>query len=180
MVLGRELTKPPNLLSLSRVPLGALAWAAPTNVAWLLSLLALAAVTDLLDGWLARRAGESAENFGALLDPLCDKVFIASIAAAVWVALGPPGWLAALALTREGVLGLLVAAKFLVPSLRHRHFSTRALWLGKATTAAQFLLLAAVLLDVRRAWTATAVAAAALGLMAGIQYAVRAVRSLER
>jgi len=178
MVSGRELTKLPNLLSLARIPLGALAWAAPTNVAWLLTLLALAALTDVLDGWLARRAGESAENFGAMLDPVCDKVFVASTMAAVWVALGPPWWLAALALVREGAVGLLVAVKQVAPSLRHRRLPTGALPAGKATTVAQFGLFVVVLLDMRAAWLGTAIAAAVLGLLAGIQYGRRAARAL--
>jgi len=99
--------------------------------------------------------------------------------AAVWVALGLPWWLAALALVREGLIGLLVAVKLLVPSVRRRHLPIQAMLLGKVTTAAQFIFFAVVLLDLRGAWTGAAVAAATLGLLAGIQYALRATRALQ-
>ena len=39
----RELTTPPNLMSLVRLPLAGLVWLAPTSAAWVLSLLALSA-----------------------------------------------------------------------------------------------------------------------------------------
>jgi len=46
------------------------------------SALALAALSDLLDGYLARRFGGS--RFGAALDPVVDKLFMA---AGFWVVL---------------------------------------------------------------------------------------------
>ena len=42
---------------------------------WRFGVLALAAATDLLDGFLARRFGGS--RFGAVLDPIADKLFMA-------------------------------------------------------------------------------------------------------
>ncbi len=42
---------------------------------WRFLVLALAAATDLLDGMLARRFGGS--RFGAVLDPIADKLFMA-------------------------------------------------------------------------------------------------------
>ncbi len=170
----RELTTPPNLMSLVRVPLAALVWVAPTNVAWVLSLLVLSAVSDLLDGRMARARGVPGEDLGAWLDPLCDKIFIASALVAVWVTHGPAWWLALLAATREVLLLPLVVARFLVPSLRERHFPWKAKALGKATTVAQFALFAAVLLEVPSAWLPLALVSAALGAGAGVQYAVRA------
>lgn len=178
MTRGRELLQLPNLLSLSRIPLGLAVWFAPTNVPFVVLLLAVAAVTDLLDGEVARRTGHAAESTGAWLDPLCDKIFIASVAAAVWLALGPPWWLAAVAATREVAVALLLLGKLLRPSTRARSVPWRALLAGKATTVAQFGLFLAVLLDYRPAWPWLALAAGALGLVAGVQYAVRAVRAM--
>jgi len=43
-------------------------------MAW---IFIVAAVTDLLDGWLARR-GEQVTSIGKLLDPLCDKLLVAT------------------------------------------------------------------------------------------------------
>jgi CDP-diacylglycerol--glycerol-3-phosphate 3-phosphatidyltransferase len=56
-------------LSPFRHEAGALAIAA-------LALFVAAAVTDLLDGWLARALG-AVSRAGALLDPIADKVFVA-------------------------------------------------------------------------------------------------------
>ncbi len=170
----RQLMTPPNLMSLVRVPLAALVWVAPTNVAWVLSLLVLSGVSDLLDGRLARARGDSAEGIGAWLDPLCDKVFVASTLVAVWVTHGPAWWLGGLAATREIFLLPLVVARFLVPSLRERQFRWKAKVLGKVTTVAQFALFASVLLDFEPAWVPLAVLTAALGAAAGVQYAVNA------
>lgn len=73
-----EFKKLPNILSLSRplffFPLIAL------TMLWLnwmfagIVLFFLGAITDLLDGWLARRNGQVTIT-GKLLDPLCDKLF---------------------------------------------------------------------------------------------------------
>lgn len=176
--LLRELTTLPSLLTLVRVPLGLLLWVAPANLAWVLGLMAAAAVSDLLDGWVARRQGLPPENLGAWLDPLCDKFFVASAILAVWFVHAPPWWMALVASARELLLLPLVTAKVLVPSLRNRHVPFRAKLLGKATTVAQFALFAAVLSGWREAWAPLAVTCGVLGAAASVQYTVRAVKAL--
>ena len=42
-----------------------------------MSIFALAAITDWLDGYLARRWGETSA-FGAFLDPVADKLMVAA------------------------------------------------------------------------------------------------------
>jgi cardiolipin synthase len=176
--LLRELGTLPNLLTLLRVPLAALIWVAPRNPAWLLGLMVVAAVSDLLDGWFARRAGVSPEGVGAWLDPLCDKLFILSVLVAVWVAQGPPVAMAVVASMRELVLLPLVLARFVVPRLRQGGIPWRAMLLGKATTVAQFALFAAVLGEWRAGWWPLAGLCGVLGLGAGLQYSLRAWRAL--
>ncbi len=51
------------------------------SLAWL--LLLLAALSDVVDGWLARRAG-GGSSWGARLDPLADKLLLA--APIIWLA----------------------------------------------------------------------------------------------
>ncbi len=54
------------------------AWLAPAGKNWLaMSIFAVAAITDWLDGWLARRLGLTSA-FGAFLDPVADKLMVAA------------------------------------------------------------------------------------------------------
>ena len=176
--LLRELGTLANLLTLVRIPLAALIWVAPTSPGWLLGLMVVAAVSDFLDGWFARRAGASPEGVGAWLDPLCDKLFILSVLVAVWVSRAPPLWMAVVASAREVVLLPLVIARFTVPRLRNGRIPWRALVLGKATTVMQFALFAAVLAEWRSAWLPLTIACGVLGVGAGAQYSLRAWRSI--
>lgn len=63
----------PFILVLLAMP-AAWAWAA-----WLaLTLYIIAAITDFLDGWVARRFNQITA-FGRFLDPIADKIFVVSI-----------------------------------------------------------------------------------------------------
>jgi phosphatidylglycerophosphate synthase len=146
------------------------------GVAWLLvewpwvlfGLMALAALTDMLDGFIARRL--KLQGRGAWLDPVCDKIFVASVAAAVWFFLQPAWHLLILIALREILQLPLMAALFIAGHGRSYNF--KSAYLGKATTVAQFLALAVMVFrgDVGPwAWLA-----AALGVLSVIQYAGRA------
>jgi cardiolipin synthase len=76
------LTTLPNLLTLSRVaaiPLlvGAFYLPAPATYWVCLVLFVFAAVTDFLDGYLARARNQTSD-FGRLLDPIADKLLVAA------------------------------------------------------------------------------------------------------
>ena len=115
----------PNLLSLSRIPLGGAFWLVLGPIArgsiWAFLVLGLAALTDVLDGYLARRqaqrAGGAVEpdgGTGAWLDPICDKLFVAAVLAAIIVRRHPALLIIALILTRELVqLPLGIAYRFI-------------------------------------------------------------------
>lgn len=68
-------------------------------LAWLLA----AALTDLLDGWLARRHGWGS-SLGALLDPLADKILVVSVAVTLWWLALLPVWLLVLIVLRDAVI----------------------------------------------------------------------------
>jgi phosphatidylglycerophosphate synthase len=69
-----ELASIPNLLSLSRLGLAAAFVAFPVpNVR--LGVVVAAALTDYLDGWLARRSN-IVSRWGALIDPITDRIFV--------------------------------------------------------------------------------------------------------
>jgi phosphatidylglycerophosphate synthase len=178
-----------NLLSLARVPLAlafAVVLAAPWGGPWAaLGVLALAGLTDALDGMFARRAearrlgthGPTAPaGTGSWLDPICDKVFVASVLGAIWYRSQPSLGLLALILARELAqlpLSLVYAA---VPALRRwLRYDFRASPLGKAATVSQFAAIAALLFQSRLTYPA-AWLSFVIGLLALGDYILRAIR----
>jgi cardiolipin synthase len=138
----------PMLLSLSRL-LFAAGFLAADGVAARAGLIGVAGLTDLLDGWLARR-WNVVTRLGALLDPLGDHVFVL-VATATLVASGALTLPAAIILLARDIataVGFLVALA--MPRLRHEEFKAR--WPGKLVTAFQFATLLAVLLAPALAW----------------------------
>lgn len=171
----RRASWPPNLLSLSRVPLAAVLWVLPPTDAWLIACLATAAITDWMDGWLARwLAPDVPHPVGAWLDPVCDKVFVASAAAFVLVQAEAAAWVAPVLLARE-VVQLPLMLAYARARRRGKRYDFTAGYAGKATTVLQFAAIAAW-----RLWPAGAVeltvAAGALGVVAVALYARRAWR----
>ncbi len=63
----------------------------------------LAACSDVLDGWIARRFGQTT-RLGTVLDPIVDIVFNLSVLAGLWSADLLGGWVFAVALLRYGIL----------------------------------------------------------------------------
>jgi cardiolipin synthase len=95
----------PNAISLMRLgSVPVFVWLFTTGREDLAVLLyAVAAATDFLDGFIARRTG-SVTDLGKLLDPLADRVFIMALALAL-VARGTlPAWLAIAVIGRDVLL----------------------------------------------------------------------------
>lgn len=126
----------PTLLSLSR---GALALLFPWTVRSpfaALAVLGVAGVTDVLDGFLARRWNQVTAT-GALVDGIVDKVFVLSVAISLAVASQLRVW-EIFALGARDACEVVIAVAFW---LRHRHFphgEQRANGVGKLTTVLQF------------------------------------------
>jgi len=135
----KDLVRLPSLVSLTRVPLG-LAFLAivPQRPSVAFSLLALAAASDVLDGFLARKRGDVTAT-GAVLDPIADKLFVALVVIAL-IAHGRLGALGAFLLaTRElGELPLLLWFAFAHASVPVQPMASV---LGKAATVSQFVAL---------------------------------------
>lgn len=131
----------PNALSLSRVAMAI--WFALTPVTVVrITLLALAGATDFLDGWVARRTHQ-ANRWGALLDPLTDRIFVFTVLCSYLLRgeISTTQYFVLLARDLATSVGFLVARS--VRWLRPAEFKAR--WLGKVVTALQLMVLVAVL-----------------------------------
>ena len=132
----------PNVVSMSRLVLAA-AFVALREPSARLALLAVASVTDILDGWLARR-NKATTRSGALIDPIADRLFVLT-ALCTFLAerlISTGAFFVVLSRDIATVIGFFVARS--IPWLRAVEF--RARLLGKLVTVLQLLTLAAVLL----------------------------------
>jgi cardiolipin synthase len=108
-------------------------------------ILIVAGLTDAFDGYLARRM-DMRSVIGAYLDPLADKMLITVAYITLTIPFGQevviPLWLTILALFRDFLIMLVAGVLYMVEGLREFPPSP----LGKATTFAQVLTIAVVLL----------------------------------
>ena len=118
------------------------AWLAPAGKNWLaMGIFAAAAITDWLDGWLARKLGLTSA-FGAFLDPVADKLMVAA-ALILLVALGrADAWLAIIIIGREIAISALREWMAELGAGK----SVAVAFLGKFKTAAQMTAIIALLL----------------------------------
>ncbi|HEY6477879.1 MAG TPA: CDP-alcohol phosphatidyltransferase family protein, partial [Polyangia bacterium] len=139
------------------------------------AVMAAAAATDVLDGTLARRRGVDLAGVGSWLDPICDKLFVGAVLAALYVERRVPLGLLALVVARE-LLQLPMSIVYrAVPILRRwLRYDFRASILGKAATIAQFLAIAALVAGAPP--RLPVYLAFALGIGALVDYCRRAVQ----
>jgi CDP-diacylglycerol--glycerol-3-phosphate 3-phosphatidyltransferase len=142
--LAEDAVNVPNLLTMARIaaiPFFVWLLDTPTPVRgfWACIVFTAAAITDVLDGYLARKLGV-VSVLGKFLDPLADKLIV--MAALVWlVPMGRiPAWVVVLLLAREiSVTGLrsVAASEGVVISAGHE---------GKTKTALQMIGIVALIL----------------------------------
>lgn len=106
-VAGAFIPGEANQVTLARAYLAApaLAYATQNQFAPLAVTVAVASVTDLLDGTVARRFARPS-NFGGALDPVVDGIFMGALVVGIAFAGAIPGWLA-----------IIVIARYLLPAL---------------------------------------------------------------
>lgn len=151
----------PNILTSLRLVLVGPVVIAILERAWspALTLMATAALSDLLDGWLARKL-KASSALGAWLDPVADKtLLVASLAALVAVGLLPL-WFWLLTLVRDAV----IVGGALAYRLLRGPYEARPLWSGKLAIGGQ-MVVAVVALVVAEGWLAASVLTGLLGLV---------------
>ncbi len=144
-----------------------------------LALFLTAALTDFLDGFIARRWG-LVTRLGKLLDPAADKI-LTSAAFIALVELGrAPAW----------IVVTIVAREFAISTLRSvaatQGLVIAASWSGKLKTVSQVLAISLLLFYVQLVgpWQQLAdlslILALALSVYSGIEYAVLYTKSVLR
>ncbi len=107
----QEITDLPNLLTLFRILTLPIVLVLIDNYSRVLSLAStgvfiLGAITDVLDGYLARKRGQESV-LGAFLDPLADKLFVLGTLVYLAVRERVPAWLVVLLMSRELAITML-------------------------------------------------------------------------
>ncbi|MBI3668304.1 MAG: CDP-alcohol phosphatidyltransferase family protein [Acidobacteria bacterium] len=108
--------------------------------AWALAILSLAALTDGLDGLLARRLDQKTA-LGAYIDPIADKLLLSSSFFILALKGKIHWWLTILVLSRDVLI--LTTAVVILLVVGYRPFPPSIF--GKLTTAVQILLVFAVI-----------------------------------
>lgn len=128
-----------NLLSLSRIPLG-VSFLALQDPRWMAAVVALAGITDLLDGFLAR-VTRTMSQVGLLLDPFCDKLFVL-LCLISFLPGAHLSWADFLILILRDVF---TGGSYLVGRLAGRVIPFRPRLAGKVVTSLQLLVLLALI-----------------------------------
>lgn len=125
----------PTLISLSRLVLAALFVHYAARPVFAVAILCLAGISDALDGWAARRLGQTS-RFGALLDPICDRLFVLPVLATLVVVHHLPLWQLAVLVARDVANG--IGAAWIALFRRDRLPELRARRSGKVLTSLQY------------------------------------------
>jgi cardiolipin synthase len=126
----------PNLITLARIILvPVVVWLIASGQLRLAFLLFFAAaISDAVDGFLAKRFGMKTE-LGAYLDPLADKVLIVSIYVTLGITAVIPLWIVILVVSRD----FMIVGAILLSWVIDRPVKIRPLIVGKLNTAGQII-----------------------------------------
>ena len=141
-------------------------------------LLVIAGISDALDGYLAR-AFDWKTRLGSILDPVADKILIASCFLVLAIQAKLPTWVAVVVLGRD----LVIFSGAIAYRILYKELEIAPTMISKINTAFQFIALTVILLFLANFPAFTTYlqplldpflffALAALGMLSGIQYVV--------
>lgn len=109
----------------------------PLKSIWFLVVYTFAGLTDVLDGWIARRSGKASE-FGARLDSISDLLFygvlLTRLIPVLYQTFQVEIWYAV-----SGIVLVRLAA-YATAAVKYHRFASLHTWLNKLTGMAVFLL----------------------------------------
>ncbi len=142
-------------------------------------MFVLAGISDAVDGFIAKHF-DMRTQIGALLDPVADKTLLVSIYVTLGVAGQLPTWLVILVVSRD----LMIVGGFLLVQLLAETSRSEPLFISKANTALQIVLVAFTLarlgfnLDDHGLGAGLILAVAVTTVLSGGAYLVRWAHSL--
>ena len=142
-------------------------------------LFVAAGVSDALDGYLAKRNGQTTQ-LGAILDPMADKTLLVGVYVTLGLQGNLPNWLVVLVVFRD----LLIVGGVIILFLVRLEVRMRPLIVSKINTATQLALAAIVLaelgfrLDIMGVVQFAIYAAAATTAVSGASYMVSWTRQM--
>lgn len=135
----------------------------------------LAAATDGIDGYVARRWNQRS-RLGALLDPIADKglllTAIITLSLTHWTH-SFPMWFAVLVIARDAVILLGCGILYFF----HQNLEVSPSWSGKAATAFQMLALAWIMLQLPH-YLVSVYVAGIFTFISGAEYLIRGISQL--
>ena len=139
----------PNILTIIRIsliPFFIVAFYLPLSWGPIIAavLFALAAITDMLDGYLARKLNQTSK-FGAFLDPVADKLMVAA-ALVVITQVYSAWWITIPAIIMIGREIVISALREWMAEMGERG-QVAVNWLGKVKTIAQMVALTGMILN---------------------------------
>ncbi len=134
----------PNLLTVGRILLTPLfvIFLIRDLFAWALFVFTIAAVSDGLDGFIARVCNQRT-ILGSYLDPIADKLLLSSAFISLAVLEIIPAWLTVIVISRDVIIFMGIA----VLTLTSQTFSMNPSLVSKCTTVAQLTTVFAVLIE---------------------------------
>lgn len=109
---------------------------------WALACFVIAGVSDGVDGYLARALDQKSE-LGAWLDAIADKLLLVSVFIVLGFEQQLPLWLVVAAVSRDG----LIVGAVMLSSMMGNPVEVKPLYVSKANTAVQIVLVVFVLSD---------------------------------
>ncbi|KPA14333.1 CDP-diacylglycerol--glycerol-3-phosphate 3-phosphatidyltransferase [Candidatus Magnetomorum sp. HK-1] len=134
----------PNILTVIRILLTPVFVIAIIKNAHILALIifAVAAITDALDGLIARYFNQKTE-LGAHLDPIADKLLLSSAYVCLAIINHIPNWLTVIVISRDVIIMIGMAICY----INNVHVTINPSYASKATTLCQLLTITLALLN---------------------------------
>lgn len=111
------------------------------RMGWAIAAFCAAAITDMLDGYIARRTRVT--TLGRFLDPMADKLMLASAFVILPIIDGIPVWVTVVVVSRD----VIITLGYWIMYLTWGTAKITVRPLGKITTLAQCLAVGVVMLD---------------------------------